>query len=838
MADLNLKQIEDFLNAEFADEARKLVFWYDDRGDFAGDVDALQLTNAKVYHLRPDNQFYTKYFLERVDTGTNYLIYAPFPEPEVEDNHLEDTLLYSKRFYADWAVLLCAELKIQEDYKWLIEKHRRLFRSKRFIQRFRDLEIDRFDEETILTGLLCAICQTRTCSFDEVVCALLMEDSLEHNALLKKFSASGLEEAFWAFCEGQFGYSDAAPSLERFVVTLFVTYTGRYMREALPDAWKPFVSSRPGSVIAFMDDLMNSVLYRDRFDALSAHVARSLQAEAALAACPPETLANCDTFLEIDQILIRWLTERLLAEDMGARLEAASIPEICRKRIKLHFGRRTMTVYQMLENAYQLLLSASYSCPDSLSGIIGQYRSGDWLTDQAYRKFYRAYDQLDDAEAFEPLRELVENVYANEYLARQLPKWNAGMAEQNALDALPLQRNFYQDFVKRTGERTVVIISDAMRYEVGRELFAKMQEEPRCISSKLELMLSTLPSCTPLGMAALLPHRSLEMTGDFQVLADGKRCSDTASRQKILQGSCPGGVCVRYDDIRSLKKEGLREILTGKQVVYIYHNQIDARGENLQTENEVFTACEEAIEELMALIQRISVSGNTYRFLVTADHGFLYKRDRLRESDKISGVSGKAALLDRRFIISDKPVAGEGIQSFPLERFLGNEDGRAVSVPVGGSVFQLPAGGANYVHGGSSPQEMLLPVLDIKIERGHVETRAAQISLISIVRKIRNLMTTLDFLQTEPVSDIVKAASYRVFFVSETGERVSNENIHVADSRAAETQKRICRMRFTFKDQKYDSGQPYYLIACDAATGKETLRHPVIMDLVADGPGF
>ena len=266
MADLNLKQIEDFLNAEFADEARKLIFWYDDRGDFAGDVDALHLTNAKVYHLKPDNQFYTKYFLERVDTAANYLIYAPFPEPEAEDNHLEDTLLYSKRFYADRAALLCADLKIQEEYKWLIEKHRKLFRSKRFIQRFRDLEIDRFDEESILTGLLCAVCQTRTCSFDEAVCALLMEDSLKHNALFEKFSSCGLEEAFWAFCEGQFGYSDAAPSLERFVVTLFVTYTDRYMREALPDAWKPFVSSRPGSVIAFMDDLMNSVLYRDRFD--------------------------------------------------------------------------------------------------------------------------------------------------------------------------------------------------------------------------------------------------------------------------------------------------------------------------------------------------------------------------------------------------------------------------------------------------------------------------------------------------------------------------------------------------------------------------------------------
>lgn len=46
--------------------------------------------------LQADNQFATKLFLERQDTTTNYLIYAPFPKPDVRDNHLEDTLLYEQ----------------------------------------------------------------------------------------------------------------------------------------------------------------------------------------------------------------------------------------------------------------------------------------------------------------------------------------------------------------------------------------------------------------------------------------------------------------------------------------------------------------------------------------------------------------------------------------------------------------------------------------------------------------------------------------------------------------------------------------------------------------------
>ena len=35
MAALDLKQITDRLNAEFAGDIRKLIFWYDDKGDFS-----------------------------------------------------------------------------------------------------------------------------------------------------------------------------------------------------------------------------------------------------------------------------------------------------------------------------------------------------------------------------------------------------------------------------------------------------------------------------------------------------------------------------------------------------------------------------------------------------------------------------------------------------------------------------------------------------------------------------------------------------------------------------------------------------------------------------------
>lgn len=838
MAELNLKQIIDRLNAEFTGETRKLVFWYDDKAEFAEDMETVELQNAKIYHLQPDNQFYTKYFLERVDKTTNYLIYAPFPKPDVRDNHLEDTMLYSRRFFADRASLLSVDLGIEEKYKPVIAKHIKFFANKERTQRFYDLEIENFNEENILVGLLSAVCKARTCSFEEVVRIVLTDGELVDNAFLQEFEKYDLLSAFWQLCEQHFGYTDTKPSLERLLVTLFVTYTGRYVQAELPAAWKSFVSYKSGNIIAFLDSLMNSVLYRDKYDALSAHVAKGLNVLSAFAGMRVDDLVECDTFLAVDQVLVKWLIGRLVSEDIGAIVNGFTIPELCEKRAKMHFGRKTGKTYQMLSSAYSMVKEADYHGADGLKPIIDRYLAADYNMDQQYRKFYYYYDQLESTESFEPLRELVENIYTNEYLACLLPAWNAGIQQDAAFSAIPLQREFYNTNLRYTKERTVIIISDAMRYEVGQELFARMQDDPKC-TAKLSVQLSVLPSYTRLGMAALLPHKTLEMTDDFQVLADGILCDNLAGRQQVLQSYNPDSICVQFDDIKNLKVAELRDVLTKRQIIYVYHNQIDARGDKANTEDEVFNACEEAVQEIMDLIHRISVSGNTYHFIVTADHGFIYKRDKLTESDKISGKSAEKAFVNRRFIVSKAALEDDGIDHMSMGRVLGNEDSKVVSYPVSSNVFKVAGGGANYVHGGSSPQEMLVPVLEFKMERGHMETKNAEIALVSIVHKITNLITSMDFIQSDAVSDTVKAAKYRIFFLSEDNEKISNENSYVADSREENAQKRIFRMRFTFKNKKYDKDKQYYLVVYDEESGLEQWRQPVIMDIAfADDFGF
>ena len=830
MAELNLKQIIDRLNEEFTGETRKLVFWYDDKAEFEEDMNSVELENAKVYKLEQDNQFYTKYFLEREDTTSNYLIYAPFPKPEVKDNHLEDTMLYSKRFFADRASLLSVDLGIEEKYKHVIEKHIKFFANKDRTQRFYDLEIENFNEENILVGLLSAVCKTRTCSFEEVVRIVITESDIDDNKYLEEMDKYELLGAFWKLCEQQFGYVDTEPTLERLIVTLFVTYAARYLQGDVPASWRSFVSMKQGNVIAFLDNLMNSVLYREDYDRLSNHVAQGLKVEENLTKYTTEDIVHLDAFAYVDELVLKWITERLVSEDVGAKLDEMDILQICDMRSKMHFGEVYENVYEMLENALTIVNAANYGGNDDMKSIVKKYETEDYLIDTAYRKFYFYYDQIEDTTNYEKLQTLVENIYTNEYLNDLIPRWNTAFLGDDGLVVLPLQRNFYNGFVNQSRERTVVIISDAMRYEVGRELFEKMKDDPRC-TAKLSPMMSSLPSYTRLGMAALLPHKSLEMRDDYEVYADEVLCNDLAGRQTVLQGHSKDSICVQFDGIKNLKKTELRNIFTGKQVIYVYHNQIDARGDEAKTEDEVFVACEEAIKEIIDLIRKISVNANTYRFIITSDHGFIYKRDKVTESDKIGGVSGKDAWINRRYIVSKNPITEDGVANIGLGYVMGNEDDKVVSFPTSSNVFKVAGGGQNYVHGGSSPQEMIIPVVDIKMERGHMETKPASISLVSMVQKITNLITGMDFIQSEPVSDTVKETTYRLVFVSEDDERISNENIYVADSREPDSAKRIFRMRFNFKNQKYDKNKQYYLVVTDDNTGLELFRHPVMMDL-------
>ncbi|OUM19541.1 BREX-1 system phosphatase PglZ type A [Butyricicoccus porcorum] len=830
MAELNLKQITDKLNSEFSGEVRKLVFWYDEGAEFVDDVDTLDLVNAKVLHLEPDNQFYTKYFLECVDTTTNYLVYAPFAKPTIRENHLADTIKYSKEFFADRASLLTIDLGIDERYKPVIQHYIKFFGEKKRTQAFYDLELETFNRNTIEIALMSVLCKCKTPSYEEVLRTVLTDAGFEDNPYLAEFKKYDLLDAFWRQAQDVFGYADEKPTLEKFTMTMFVTYAAKVIPADMPAAWKPFISFKSGNVIAFIDNLMNSYIYGERFDVISKMIYVSLKAEVEFRKLPAEALVSCGIFAGIDELLIEWVTERLELEDVAAKLGDTTIPQLTKQRRQGHFGKRYAYEYFVLQNAWNIISGSQYAPSASLNEMVKNYTSELYKMDRYYRYFYYYLDKLEDATRFDKLKELVENIYSNEYLAKVCTNWNDLFSTELESLQIMKQPDFFSRNVNYSKDQLVVIISDALRYEVGMTLLEKLQADEKCTAT-MKTMASTLPSITQCGMAALLPHRSLELTEDYSVLVDGQKTDTLEQRQAILQKYKPASRCVQYDDIKNLSVADLRSIFTRQDVVYIYHNQIDARGDKLNTENEVFNACAEAVDEISALIRRLTTSANRSRFIVTADHGFLYRRNKLAESDKIGSISGAADVLGRRYLLSAEAVATEGVTATAIGTMMQNKDERMVSYPVGADIFKAPGSGMNYVHGGCSPQEMLVPLIEVKTEKRYKETTTAQIALVSLTSKITNLITSLDFVQTDAVSDVVKETTYRIYFVDGNGEKISNEHLYVADKKDTTTVKRVFRLRFSFKNKKYSKDQKYYLVAYDANNALEALRHEIIMDI-------
>ena len=131
-----------------------------------------------------------------------------------------------------------------------------------------------------------------------------------------------------------------------------------------------------------------------------------------------------------------------------------------------------------------------------------------------------------------------------------------------------------------------------------------------------------------------------------------------------------------------------------------------------------------------------------------------------------------------------------------------------------------------------------MPVVEVRTNRGHVKAMM-WVFPISMLTRVTSLIVSLDFIQKEPISDVVRPAKYRIVFMDESGEIISNEEIHLANSKKQESAKRIFNLKFNLKNQRYTRDKTYFLVVENWDTGAQVLRHEVIIDIAfADDFGF
>ena len=467
------------------------------------------------------------------------------------------------------------------------------------------------------------------------------------------------------------------------------------------------------------------------------------------------------------------------------------------------------------------------------------YTESYYLMDTWYREFIRDYDALIKEQPDNELMDLfqesaveaAERLYNGWFLENLGRCWTTAcegpLAEQGAISGIAQQVDFYRNRVVPAADsaRIFVVISDAMRYEVAASLKEQLEQETQSKVS-LDSMEGIFPTITKFGMAALLPHDRLTVelksgkTDRLTVLADGKP-TEAGYRDKLLKGAHSRSGALKYRDLVAMKRRERQEKVKGLDIVYLYHDTIDEAG---HSERSIFGACDEAIRELKNAVRMITNDFGGTHILITSDHGFLCTASPMGDLDKVElGMEMEQVTeLGRRYAIAWRGANQKYLLPVkflngdtPFEAFGARENIR----------IKVKGAGSNFVHGGFSLQEMVVPVVDYHFlrnanreyqqNRSRYDTRPVTVELLSPNHRISNTSFYLDFYQKEPVGAKRKAGVWQMYFSDQEGRILSNMSSIVADKTDEDNRKRIFRCRFTLKPRKYNSRELYYLVMVD-----------------------
>lgn len=393
---------------------------------------------------------------------------------------------------------------------------------------------------------------------------------------------------------------------------------------------------------------------------------------------------------------------------------------------------------------------------------------------------------------------------------------------------MPEQETFYRYKIAPLTSRIFVIISDAMRYEVAATL---AQELERDIPSEVKLTScqSMFPSITKFGMAALLPHKELTVApagSGLAVLADGQS-TEAPNRDAVLKAANPKSIALKATDIIAMKRSERSAKVRGMDVVYIYHDTIDAASHT--DDKKVFPACEEAIAELKNLVRIIVNEFTGTSILLTADHGFLYTMKPLTEDSKAESGLQKDQVIEqaRRYVITTPDAEPDHL--LPVNFMKGAAPYKAFA-PREQIRLKIKGSGLNFVHGGASLQEMVVPVIDFRHVRSdsaaykkHAEQYAmkpASVRLLSSGHKVSNMSFSLNFYQVEAVGTGFIPANFDVYFTDAYGNVVSDIQKIIADKVSQENADRTFRCTFNLKAGDYSRNAEYFLVIHNTDNGE------------------
>lgn len=787
-------------------DKQRIVFWYDTRREFRADFEALSLPGVEKIELA-NNEFGVKYRVLREQPEQKFLLFKDGPEPEYLANWLLDVQLASgSTFRTDQVALWLAELELGPDTYPLLESHLAFFEAAKRREKLKSL-LEPSDSDSALRKKMLAVCvgsdSPRT---DAMLETLLAELASSADAKWKLVERSGLQSHFWEQMKRAYGYESETPGLQDFVIELFKSC---FLSE-VDAGYKPRLTS---DAKVFIQRWKDSRLNAHAFEVLSAQCADILQIEDKLQGLEYRTLMSVDEFEAIDRKILSDLVREVTARTVSAQ----EVEQWVRQRRQGHWFDSYQHVYQAIEHAAQFMqtLELTQLEMDSLADGVHKYTHSWFRLDQRYRKFIFHARESGQASLLQALSQQVENLYTNNFLSHLNVRWQQFVDACQLWEAAPVasQADFFERFVQPTLNRkgkVCVLISDAFRYEVGEELQSLIRREDR-FDAELTPALSCLPSYTQLGMASLLPHKTLQIVEDDsgEVVADGISATGTTNRARILAQTVAASTVVLAKDVLAMGKEDSRALVRDHDVVYVYHNLIDKTGDTRDTEERVFGAAEETLEELLRVIKKLA-NANASNIVVTADHGFIYQHHPLQDSDFLSTEPTGDEILytDRRFVLGRGLREHSSLKTFqPRQLVLAGS--LQVQIPKSINRLRLKGSGSRFVHGGATLQEVVIPVISINKKR-QSDVGKVNVELIGGGGKtITTGQLAVVLYQTEPVTDKRQPRRLRVGLCSLDGEPISDVQELSFDMASDNPREREVAVRFILsrKADNYNNQQ-------------------------------
>jgi len=797
----NMSSIQPVLKSLF--KKHRIVFWYDPNGEMRDEYEQLELDNVKNIEIN-NNEFGIKYRLLKQESNTKFLIYSSEEKPSDIDNWLLDLNLSYYVFRADIVSMTMQELGLPIEWRRFIYDHIKFFNNKNRTNQLKSY-LQESDNETDIALKMLAVLTRSDPEMEYILYKLFAELDQDNNQKYEDIKKYGLDAYFWKHIKKQYGYHRETPSLKDFFIYLIKNRFNSKLENS------PAEINENGSV--FINHWMNHVQFHQYFQFLSDKISKEIDIHPMIKEYNYRDLLGCDVYRAVDQKIIYDLKNGILNETIGLQ----TVEQIINKRKILFWYSEFKHIYSALYYAAQIksLIKMVEFEFDSLGEGISHYVKNFYRFDFAYRKYIFNANQAEYSELIKDVTDIIEKIYSNSYLLKINNQWQQLVDEQSSwvFPGEVLQSSFYNRFVEpfvSADTRIFIIISDGLRYETGKELNDMLQHQDR-YQSNLTYVVGSLPSYTQLGMATLLPHKKLTYESNSgHVYIDEINSSGTDNRTKILQKYVHKSICIQAEDFLALKKDEGRQFTKDHKVIYIYHNEIDAKGDNFKTESQTFKAVQDTFGTIQQLIKQIT-NFNGKNILITSDHGFIYQNQKLDESDFC-----RLEKLGNIYYSNRRCVIGKDLTpSSSVKKFKGNDvnldDDTEILIAKSINRIRIQGSGNRYVHGGASLQEIILPVIQFNKKR-ESDVKKVNVDIIKNQMKITTNQVGISFIQSEVINEKIRPRELKIGFYAKDDCLLSDEVKLTFDSTKSDYRAREQKHRFIFMGDvhKY-SNQTIYL---------------------------